>query len=97
MQAVKKLEIITEALEMPAVITVLEACGVSGYTVMKDVVGNGERGLRSGDALTQVLTNHYLVTTCPAEHLQEVVEAIRPILRKCGGVCLVSDASWVLH
>lgn len=58
---------------------------------------NGERGLRSGDALTQVLTNHYLVTTCPAEHLQEVVEAIRPILRKCGGVCLVSDASWVLH
>ena len=39
MQVVKRIEIITDALEMRAVIALLEAHGVSGYTVIKDVTG----------------------------------------------------------
>lgn len=97
MQAVKKVEIITDALEMRKVGEVLETLGVTGYTVIKDVTGKGERGNQLGDELTDVFKNSYLVTACPPDQVERIIEAIRPILRKRGGVCLVSDAQWVIH
>jgi len=97
MQIVKRIEIITGALEMQAVVAVLETHGVSGYTIIKDVTGKGERGVQSGDDLTDVFKNSYLLTTCPPEQVQEIVEAIRPLLKRHGGVCLISDAQWVVH
>lgn len=97
MQIVKRVEIITDALEMQAVTAVLEAHGISGYTIIKNVIGKGERGVQSGDDLTDVFKNSYLLTTCPLEQVQEIVEAIRPLLKRRGGVCLISDAQWVVH
>ena len=97
MQVVKRIEIITGALEMEAVSAVLEAHGVSGYTIIKDVTGKGERGVQSGDDLTDVFKNSYLLTTCPPEQVEVIIEAIRPLLQQRGGVCLISDAQWVLH
>ncbi len=97
MQVVKKIEIITDTLEMNEVSAVLEAHGISGYTVIKDVTGKGERGVQSGDDLTDVFKNSYLLTTCAPEQVGEIVEAIRPLLKRRGGVCLISDAHWVVH
>ena len=97
MQIVKRVEIITDALEMQAVTAVLEAHGISAYTIIKNVIGKGERGVQSGDDLTDVFKNSYLLTTCPLEQVQEIVEAIRPLLKRRGGVCLISDAQWVVH
>lgn len=97
MQPIKKIEIITDALEMQTVLTLLEAHGISGYTIIKDVTGKGERGVQAGDDLTDVFKNSYLLTTCPAEQVQEIVAAIRPLLKTRGGVCLISDAQWVVH
>jgi nitrogen regulatory protein PII len=97
MQAIKRIEIITDALEMRELCRVLEAHGVTGYTIIRDVIGKGERGVRAGDELTDVFKNSYLLTTCQADQLEALVEAIRPILRRRGGVCLVSDAYWVKH
>jgi len=97
MQIVKRIEIVTDALEMKAVREVLEAHGISGYTIIKDVIGKGERGVQFGDELTDVFKNSYLLTTCPPEQVDEIVEAIRPLLKKRGGVCLISDAQWVIH
>jgi nitrogen regulatory protein PII len=97
MQHIKRIEIITDSLQMPEVCVVLDKLGVSGYSVVRDVVGKGERGLQSGDELTGVFKNSYLLTTCEPERLGEIVEKIRPILKQRGGVCLVSDAQWVIH
>jgi nitrogen regulatory protein PII len=97
MQNVKRLEIITDALEMREVVRVLEAQGVTGYTVIPTVVGKGERGSQSGDDLTDVFKNSLLITACEPSQVQVLVEAIRPILKRRGGVCLVSDAQWVVH
>ncbi len=97
MQNVKKLEIITDTLEMKEVCAVLEAQGVSGYSIVRDVVGKGERGWQSGDELTDVFKNSYLLTTCDASEVERLIEAVRPILKKRGGICLVSDAQWVIH
>ncbi len=97
MQIVKRIEIITDALEMQTVTAVLEAHGISGYTIIKNVTGKGERGVQSGDDLTDVFKNSYLLTTCLPEQVTEIVEAIRPLLKRRGGVCLISDAQWVVH
>ena len=97
MQNVKRIEIITNALEMREVCNALEAQGVTGYSVMHDVTGRGERGVQGGDELSDAFKNSYLLTTCPPEQVSQIVEAIRPLLHKSGGVCLVSDAQWVIH
>jgi nitrogen regulatory protein PII len=97
MQTVKRVEIVTDAREMRQVCAVLEAQGVTGYSIVRDVIGKGERGIQSGDELTDVFKNSYLLTTCSAEKVADLVEAIRPLLKKRGGVCLVSDALWVKH
>ena len=97
MQAVKRIEIITDTLEMREVCRVLDRLAVSGYSVIRDVTGRGERGVQSGDDLTDVFKNSMVVLACPPERLTEIVEAIRPILKKRGGICLVSDAMWVMH
>ena len=97
MEATKRIEIITDAHEMREVRTVLDALGVGGYSIIRDVIGRGERGEQSGDEVTGVFTNALLLTTCDAERLPQLVEAIRPILRRRGGVCLVTDALSVRH
>jgi nitrogen regulatory protein PII len=97
MQNIKRVEIITEALEMREVIRVLNEQGVSGYSVIPTVVGKGERGAQSGDDLTDVFKNSLLITACAPERVEALVEAIRPILKRRGGICLVSDAQWVIH
>ena len=97
MEAVKRLEIITDTHEMRAVRTVLDRLGVEGYSVIREVTGRGERGVQSGDEVTGVFTNAMLITTCAAAQLAGLVEAIRPILQRRGGICLVSDALSVRH
>lgn len=97
MEAVKRIEIITSAPEMREVCRALEALGITGYSVVHGVTGRGERGVQSGDELTGVFTNSLLLTACPPARLIEIVEAVRPILKKRGGICLVSDAQWVIH
>ena len=97
MMPVKRIEIIVDELELPNVLKLLDAAGVSGYTVIKDATGKGDRGLRGGDDLTGVFANSYVMTACPVEKLDLIVESLRHILKQRGGVCLVSDAQWIIH
>jgi nitrogen regulatory protein PII len=97
MKLVKRMEIVVDTLAVPRVLAALEAAGLSGWTVVRDVTGKGERGLRAGDELTGVAGNGYVLTVCEPGELARVAEAVRPILRTFGGVCLVSDAEWLLH
>ncbi len=97
MQPVKRVEFVVDALEVPNLLRVLEQHGVSGYTIIPEVTGKGERGERRGDEPSGVFKNSYVLTTCDAAQLSDLVEATRPILRRRGGICLVSDALWVKH
>lgn len=97
MQDIKRVEIVTDSLEMHEVTDIIDRLGISGYTLIKDVLGKGERGLQSGDELTGVFKNSLLLVACEAEKVPALVEAIRPILKNRGGICLVSDAQWVVH
>jgi nitrogen regulatory protein PII len=97
MQAIKRVEIVTDSLEMQEVIDAINSLGISGYTLIRDVLGKGERGTQSGDELTGVFKNSLLLVACSAKEVPGLVEAIRPMLKKRGGICLVSDAQWVVH
>jgi len=96
-QAAKRVEIICDTVEVKNVVEILEGIGVTGYTIIRDVVGKGGRGMRRGDDLTDVFKNSMILTVCDDKQIPEVVEAIRPILKKFGGICLISDTHFVIH
>jgi nitrogen regulatory protein PII len=47
MEAVKRIEIITNSLELVKVLEILDKTCVSGYTVIEDVTGKGHREVES--------------------------------------------------
>ncbi len=59
--------------------------------------GKGDRGRVIDDLETEALTNGYVMSICTEDQEHKVVEAIKPILKKYGGVCIVSDAKWIVH
>lgn len=97
MEAIKKIEIVTNSLELPKVLEILDKAGVSGYTVIEDVTGKGDRGKVFNDLENHTLTNGYVMSVCTSEQEEQLVTAIEPILKKFGGVCIVSDAKWIAH
>lgn len=97
MKPVKRLEIVIDQHYLQRLLRELEACGIDGYTVLDQVHGKGERGLREGDALADIFTNAYVLVACPDDVADRALEAIRPILKQSGGMCLLSDAQWLKH
>jgi nitrogen regulatory protein PII len=97
MKPVMKVEIITDSLEVESVVKLLDEIGVSGYSIIKDVVGKGSRGVRSGYELTELFKNSYVMVVCNEIEMHKIVEAVRPIIKKFGGVCIVSDVIMRIH
>lgn len=97
MKAVKRIEIITGPIEFRSLVDALEAAGITGYAVIRNVLGKGDQKVSSWDSLSSETENLMVVTTIPAAALQPLVETIRPVLKQFGGACLVSDAMWVIH
>lgn len=97
MQPVKRLEIVVDAAHAPRILDALRHAGARGYTVLKDAAGSGERGEREGDELGAAAGNHIIVCALSPAIVPTAVEAIRPLLKRWGGMCLVSDALWVRH
>lgn len=97
MEPLKRIEIITVSVELNRLKQVLQGLGVPGYTVLPRAEGWGNRGERAGDDLTGVSGNCYVLVACDEELAMQVAEAVRPILRRLGGICLVSDAVGIRH
>jgi hypothetical protein len=58
----------------------------------------GDRGLRRADDPTGTSTNCVFLIACDNDKdVQKIVDAIRPVLAKSGGICLISEALWVRH
>ena len=97
MENVTRVEIITDALEMREVCTLLDTLGVTGFTIIRDAQGKGERGSQLGDEITDVFKNSYLLAACEPALAERVAEAVRPLLKRRGGICLLSPARSVRH
>lgn len=96
MRPVKRVEVVLPAPEVTAVLAALDALGVHDYTAVKGVSGRGDRGMR-GDDPFGTFDNTYVLLACDPDLVARVVDALRPVLARRGGMCLVSDALWVQH
>lgn len=94
MHLVKRLEIIVSSKETHKILEQLEAAGVSGYSVIRDVIGKSRWGEVSDDSdfAATTLSNVYILSFCSEEQVKPVVEHVKPLLNKFGGVFYVSDA-----
>lgn len=97
MYSVKRIELVIEAVEKSNVIAALKSIDMHHYTIYKHVGGVGERGTRDELAFGEKFENITFVIACPEDRLKAVIEALRPLLKSFGGMCLVSDAMWVIH
>jgi nitrogen regulatory protein PII len=97
MKDVKRIEIIIDAPEVPGLLATLRSAGVSGYSVFSPVTGAGERGERRNDEPGGGSGNSCILIAVPPENVAAIIAAVRPTLRRRGGICLVSDARWLIH
>ncbi|MDO8961054.1 MAG: transcriptional regulator [Methylophilus sp.] len=97
MFSIKRIELVIEAVEKSNVISTLKKINITSYTIYKHVGGSGERGARDELAFGEKFENVTFVIACPENRLSNVIESLRPILKSYGGMCLVSDAQWVIH
>ena len=93
MHPVKRIEIISDSIELNKILAGLKTAGVVNYTVIRNVSGTGGRGNRDSSDLDMMsIENDYVIAFCLPEQVKTVAEVIRPILNKFGGTCYVSDA-----
>jgi nitrogen regulatory protein PII len=98
MKPCKRIEIVIEQPLARRLAERLDELGAPGYTLIPNASGRGDRGLRRGDEVTDTFTNCLFVVACDDDAVvARIVEGVRPLIARSGGVCLVSDALWVRH
>lgn len=98
MKPCKRIEIVIENSMVPRLTTLIKQLGVDGYTLVPDVRGSGDRGMRRADELSGESSNCLVLIACDDQALVDaLLEAVRPLLVRAGGICLVSDAQWLRH
>ncbi|MBL8858398.1 MAG: DUF190 domain-containing protein [Planctomycetes bacterium] len=94
---VKRIEIVVDAPHSESITRLLGSHGLEGWTLLRGASGMGQRGRQHDDDITGVSSNHLIVTTCTPEKLALLLEDLRAMLARYGGMCLVSDAHWLRH
>ena len=98
MKPCRRLEIVVESAMVNTVIELFKELDIPGYTLVPDIRGCGDRGLSWADDLAGDATNSLFLVACDEpEKVDALLESLRPILSRSGGICLVSDAMWLRH
>lgn len=97
MEPIGRLEIVTASSEIDPLCAYLEELGAPGFTVIREVEGKGDRGSRSGDEMTDAFKNGTILVACDLALAEEIAEKIDPVIRRHGGICLLSEARWLPH
>jgi nitrogen regulatory protein PII len=96
MKPCKRIEIVVEEHLAGRMADQLDAAGAPGYTVIRRAGGRGVRGVRRADDPTGTATNCVFIVACDDDaQVEKVVAAIRVMLKRSGGLCLISDAHWI--
>ena len=91
----KKIEIVVEAARARAVIEMIEDAGAKGYTVVPDVSGKGNRGVRDEAHLSDVFRNMLIIVIAAEEIASQIVEQSQALLENYAGIVVVSDVEVV--
>lgn len=88
MHLAKRIEIISDSVELGRILRSLDKAGVSSYTIIRNVAGKF-------DDLSTDLDNVYIIVFCLPDQVKPVMEVLRPVLNKFGGSCWISDVTEV--
>lgn len=91
----KRLEIVIGIEQLEELMTLLGKSGVKGYTVIKNAGGYGSRGARNPHDVLMEQENVVVVLACKDDQAQIVVGQLRPVMKRLGGMCLISECLWV--
>lgn len=94
MHLVKRIEVIASSKELHKILDQFDEVGIHNYSVIRDVVGRSRWGevWDDSDFASTTLSNVYILAFCMEDQVKLLLEHVRPVLNKFGGVCYVSDA-----
>ncbi len=91
----KKVEIVTEVIQAPRIVAMIEKAGAKGYTVIPNVSGKGRRGVRGDGDVVNVFRNALVIVITTEEIAARVVEEAHRLLENYAGIVYVSDVEVV--
>lgn len=87
----KRIDIILEAARARAILEMIEAVGAKGYTLVPDVSGKGNRGVRNDAHLSDVFRNVMIIVIAAEDVVRRIVEQSQPLLEDYAGIVVISD------
>jgi nitrogen regulatory protein PII len=88
----KKIEIVVKGQQEHFVCDLLRECGVTGYTLVRDVAGMGHHGFHEGRLLFNDQASLVMaMAVAPEATIREVASGLKPLLEKHSGVMFVTD------
>lgn len=87
----KRIEIVVEAACAPAILEMIDGAGAKGYTVVSNVSGKGNRGVRDEAHLTDVFRNMMIVVIAAEDVASRIVDRSQAILENYAGIVVISD------
>lgn len=96
MNNMKKVEIIVESVYVNRLIKLLREKDINGYTIIDEIKGSGGHGLKTGDDVSNILSNSYVFTVCDEEKYLNMKDSIVIFIKKYGGKCIVSDVTLLI-
>jgi len=98
MNPCKRIEIVIEQALARRTADLLEELGAPSFTIIHNASGRGDRGRRRADDPTGSDTNCIFLIACEDSSIADrIVDGIRPLLERSGGLCMVSDATFIHH
>ena len=97
MEAVKRIEVIVPEFLVPEVVARLRRHGLDAYTIARGLTGRGDRGVQDGEGTGGEFSNAIVLVASPPDTLGLLLEDLRELLSRYGGLCLVSDAMSLRH
>ncbi len=89
-EAIKRLEIIIEALELQKALAMIERAGATGYTVIPRIYGKGHRGIRTELGFSDVLKNVMIIVIARETVAEQIAQDVGPLFERYAGLLTVT-------
>jgi hypothetical protein len=97
MELVTRIEIIVPEFVVGEVVECLARHGLTAYTIARGLSGRGERGVQDAEGSAGAFGNAAVLVASPPASAPALLEDLRPLLARYGGLCLASDARSLRH
>ena len=89
-EAIKRVEIIIEALESQKALAMIERAGATGYTVIPHIYGKGHRGIRTELGFSDVLKNVMIIVISRETVAEQIARDVGRLFERCAGLLTVT-------